>query len=226
MTKHRAHIRVTDAEVSQMREQRAAGMRVHEIARFHNRDAAFTSRILTGRYHGFGPGPIASAARFKLTPAERREILQHLSIDRFYLGRDTSVAALSRKYNIDQSTLKIRLIDQAIAWLDRFWSLVDRTGGPESCWPWMGGLLMRQNLPREQWPGRYMDLGGGKHRRPYRPPRLSYELTLGAIPEGHTLRHVAPSDGRSAPHLCCNPLHLSPAKPSGRKRSTPHAETN
>lgn len=217
MSKHRVHIRVTPAEVSQMREQRAAGLKVHEIARVHNRDEGFVSRILTGHYHSNDGGPIATRSRFRLTAKDRAEILQTVSVSRHYLGKEPSVAKLARRFSVDPETLRIHVLDHYATWIDRFWSLVDRSAGPESCWPWRGGLLERTGNDPSQFPGRYMD---GK--KPHRPHRLAFQLTVGPIAAGNILVHTAPLDSRCANATrCCNPLHWMPAKPAGRKRHVP-----
>jgi len=215
MSEHRKHRALSDAEIEEMREQRAAGMLVREIASVHDRDCAFVSRLLTGDLRPRAGGPIASTARLKLTDAERSEILQRVSVSRYYLGKEVSARALAEKYGVDRRTLQSRVLDQAIGFIARFWAKVDRTGGPEACWPWLGGLLQRIGQPREKWPGRYCD-GAMKA---FRPHRLAYELTFGAIPRGRILIHTAPLDPRCAnPSRCVNPLHVMPSKPKGRVR--------
>jgi len=76
---------------------------------------------------------------------------------------------------------------------ERFWSLVDRSGGPEACWPWRG---TRGNL------------GYGRYHlsRPIRTSvsahRKAWELTHGPIPEGKLACH------RCDNPPCCNPAHI------------------
>jgi hypothetical protein len=72
----------------------------------------------------------------------------------------------------------------------RFWSKVDRSGGPEACWPWIGnrsvdgyGLLWVK----------------GKHTRAH---RIALVLASGSIPFGMCACHACDSPP------CCNPAHL------------------
>ena len=59
----------------------------------------------------------------------------------------------------------------------QFWAKVDRSGGPDACWPWLGRLY-----------GGYGSFGGvGAHR-------VAYELLRGAIPEGRHVDHRCHTD--------------------------------
>lgn len=71
---------------------------------------------------------------------------------------------------------------------DRFWSKVDRSGGPDNCWPW---------LPAKD-PGSY---GTFDQTRAH---RVAYELLVGSIPEGLCLDHLCRHP------VCVNPAHLEP----------------
>lgn len=73
---------------------------------------------------------------------------------------------------------------------DRFWSRVDKTGGPAACWPWTG--------PRyETGYGRLRIIG-----IPYRAPRIAYFLAHGTDPADKFVCH------RCDNPPCCNPAHL------------------
>lgn len=74
--------------------------------------------------------------------------------------------------------------------------LVDRTRGPEACWPYTG----RRN------PLGYgiVDVFERGTARQYRAHRVAYEMAHGPIPEGLVLLH-----GCDNPR-CCNPAHLTP----------------
>jgi len=84
--------------------------------------------------------------------------------------------------------------------VDRFWSKVDRSGGPDACWPWMAkashefgyGIFA---VGSRLIPGSRRRLGAH---------RVAYELTFGPIPGGQLVRHEKCGRPR-----CCNPLHLS-----------------
>lgn len=77
----------------------------------------------------------------------------------------------------------------------RFWGKVDKSGGPDACWPWLGA---------QQSDG-YGQVGGWKNgrRSTLNSHRVAYEFVLGKIPDGmHTLHSC---DVRH----CCNPAHMS-----------------
>lgn len=74
--------------------------------------------------------------------------------------------------------------------ISKFWSRVDRSGGPDACWPWTGarhpkgyGLLPRRTAP---WTAH----------------ALSLVLSVGPRPTGLQAAHACHNK------LCCNPRHL------------------
>lgn len=74
----------------------------------------------------------------------------------------------------------------------RFWSKVDKSAGPESCWPWTGSTA-----------GKY----GKVHRRalshdPVGAHRVAYELATGSSVAGAVVCHSCDNP------ICCNPAHL------------------
>lgn len=78
---------------------------------------------------------------------------------------------------------------------ERFWPKVDKSGGPDACWPW---------LAHRAWNGY------GEFRLPLKTGKLvkshrfSYELLHGPTPAGMDLDHKCRN------RWCCNPAHLEP----------------
>ena len=82
---------------------------------------------------------------------------------------------------------------------DRLWERVDRSGGPNACWPWLG---------------RKDQDGYGRHSR--KPAhRVAWELTNGPVPAGICVCHSC--DNR----ICCNPSHgfLGTSQDNNRDRN-------
>lgn len=82
---------------------------------------------------------------------------------------------------------------------------LDRSAGPDACWPWTG----------RQYGGRGKIAQGGRRVFAY---RFVYELLVGPIPEGLQLDHLCFNP------ICCNPAHLEPVTASvNTKRRRPYA---
>ena len=73
-----------------------------------------------------------------------------------------------------------------------FWSKVDRSEGPDACWPWLAGGSDGYGIMRLAVP-----------RRTARAHRLAYELAVGMVPAGLLVRHLCHTK------RCCNPRHLA-----------------
>lgn len=76
---------------------------------------------------------------------------------------------------------------------ERFWPKVDRSGGPDACWPWTASRLKRGY-------GRFFV--DPATRRLELSHRVAWELTYGPIPTGLLACHSCDNPP------CCNPLHL------------------
>jgi hypothetical protein len=128
-----------------------------------------------------------------------------ISIRSEYLDGATS-AELAETYDINHSTV-CRLISgrtwavaavlgprRVMTTNERFWSKVDRTGGPRACWPWSGGV-------DEDGYGKFqVPLPGGGQRH-VRAHRFALDPTNGPRPE--LVLHSCDNPP------CCNPTHLS-----------------
>lgn len=87
----------------------------------------------------------------------------------------------------------------------RFWAKVDKSGGPEACWPWTGYV-------GDNGYGQYG--GAGSERLAH---RNAYLYGIGDIPPGLVLDHLCHTaepqcaDNDACRHRrCCQPLHLEP----------------
>lgn len=74
---------------------------------------------------------------------------------------------------------------------DRFWDRVDKSGGPNACWPWKGAIN----------PAGYGVFHAGPGRTKI-ASRFAYESKRGRIPRGKVVLHSCDNPP------CCNPRHL------------------
>jgi hypothetical protein len=86
---------------------------------------------------------------------------------------------------------------------ERFWSKVDRSGGPDACWPWLGSIANGY--------GQFRAPGG---RRIAQAHVFAWTLVNGPMPPGRTCGchscDVRYPEGSIAYRKCCNPAHVWP----------------
>lgn len=93
-----------------------------------------------------------------------------------------------------------------------FWKRVDKSGGPDACWPWTGA-------PGGGGYG-YIKLDG----KGFQAHRVAWSYARGPITPGMELDHrchdpLTCAGGETCPHRrCCNPKHLLPV--TGRENSS------
>lgn len=98
--------------------------------------------------------------------------------------------------------------------LAAFWSYVDRSGGPDACWMWMGSRAT---------PGRYGVCWGYDGKR-YRAHRWIYAQVVGIKDHQNDIDHVCHTRDESCTvwdecehHGCVNPAHLEEVTPEENK---------
>jgi len=77
---------------------------------------------------------------------------------------------------------------------ERFWAKVDKSGGPDACWPFMGARVPAGGYGRAILNGRLI----AAHR-------VAYLLTHGELPADLDIMHLCDTPP------CCNPAHLKAA---------------
>lgn len=89
---------------------------------------------------------------------------------------------------------------------ERFWSKVDRSGGPDACWLWTA------SLNGHGYGQFYLRDLAGRRKKLVRAHRFAYEAMVGPIPEGLHLDHVRARG--CVNRNCVNPAHLEPVTPA------------
>jgi hypothetical protein len=81
-----------------------------------------------------------------------------------------------------------------------FWAKVDRSGGPDACWLWLGSHQKKTGYGSVTY-----------HGKPMLAHRVAWIITNGLIPDGlkacHTCDVRYPLHDRTY-RLCCNPAHI------------------
>ena len=77
---------------------------------------------------------------------------------------------------------------------DRLWEKVDRSGGPDACWPWTGSRTKQG----------YGQISFGHNERLY-THRVAYELTHGILLPGFWVLHHCDNQPCCNPHKCLFP---------------------
>jgi hypothetical protein len=105
----------------------------------------------------------------------------------------TNLLSIAERWLMSHS-IPFSISDEELA---RFWSRVDRSGGPNACWEWMG--------PRSEFghgrfyiSNRHVPSTCGAHR-------FSWTVLNGPIPDGLCVLHDCPGGDNPA---CVNPAHL------------------
>lgn len=80
---------------------------------------------------------------------------------------------------------------------DRYWAKVDRSGGPNACWPWTGSRD-KDGYAGNFWDGTYVSNGRGRY---VRAARWAYARFVGPIPACMFVCHHCDNPP------CMNPSH-------------------
>lgn len=92
-------------------------------------------------------------------------------------------------------------------WKERFWSKVDKSAGPDECWPWTGGVTKD---------------GHGRFCMTATKIMLAHRVARGCL---------RPTPGKKVHHLCgnprcCNPKHLRLRKVKFKSRKGENAPSS
>jgi hypothetical protein len=97
---------------------------------------------------------------------------------------------------------------------ERFWPKVDKTAGPNACWPWLA-------CGDPTGYGRFVYENADGKRRLGLAHRFAYEVTHGPIPDGLEIDHLCRN------RSCSNPKHLEAVTTKvNHERGTQRMRTN
>lgn len=88
---------------------------------------------------------------------------------------------------------------------ERYWPKVDRSGGPDACWPWTAHRM-------KSGYGLFAVPNGTSYAAPHLAHRVSWALVNGPIPDGLFVCHSCDNPP------CCNPSHLFLGTPQDNAR--------
>jgi len=150
--------------------------------------------VVYGRLTVIGDAPSRNGARFVLYRCScgTEKALERNSVRR---GRTQSCGCLSKGSRPLSDKQRAYHAAQARPMDERFWGYVDKSAGPDACWPWTAA---RQDFGYGKFFVKKVNRKAvfeGAHR-------MAWQLTRGDIPSGQCVRH-----GCDNPP-CCNPSHL------------------
>lgn len=109
-------------------------------------------------------------------------------------------------------------------WLERFWEKVDKSAGPDACWPWTGAY---NTAKRRDWEGEgrrrpIFRLGGGGRKGDVQIMVYAHRLALclhdGSNYDDHAGQECCHDPVVCNNFRCVNPRHLRWDTPEGNRR--------
>ena len=96
-------------------------------------------------------------------------------------------------------------------WPESLYARVDKSAGPDACWPWLGATVSKGygSVGVPNGDGTFRTVGAH---------RAMYEMEVGPIPDGLQIDHLC----RNV--ICVNPAHLEPVTQAENMRRRRYAE--